>query len=144
MTITTEQLAEWKRRAESLRARCSIRGVLSVHAYVLPEALDQAATIVALVAEVERLRADLARVRQERYDALSVTSRDGLLSSEWILRTGKAERERNEALAEVGTLRARVAELEGLLAETNGCHVPGVHREDCDSTCRGACCGGGA
>lgn len=40
-----------------------------------------------------RLRSENDRLRQERYDALSVTSKDGLLASEWVARTGKAERE---------------------------------------------------
>jgi hypothetical protein len=38
------------------------------------------------------------RSYQDRYDALNVKSRDGLLSSEWLLRTGIAERERDEAI----------------------------------------------
>ena len=41
------------------------------------------------------------RRRQDRADALSVMSTDGLLSSEWVLRAGKAERERNEAQAKL-------------------------------------------
>lgn len=38
------------------------------------------------------------RLRQERSDALNVKTKEGLTCSEWILRTGKAERERDEAL----------------------------------------------
>lgn len=45
------------------------------------------------------------RRRQERADALNVKTKDGLTSSEWILRTGKAERERDEALRELERLR---------------------------------------
>lgn len=65
----------------------------------------------ALLAEVDRLREvfasgastmaqatdEIERLRQDRSDALSVTSRDGLLASEWVARTGKAERELAEA-----------------------------------------------
>ena len=52
--------------------------------------------------KIAELQTDNTRLRQERHDALSVTSRDGLLSSEWVLRTGQAER--------------RVAELEALIS----------------------------
>ena len=44
------------------------------------------------------------RLAEERADALNVKSKDGLLSSEWIARTGKAERERDAALARVKEL----------------------------------------
>lgn len=67
-------------------------------------------------AALERSEAENARLRQERADALSVTSRDGLLSSEWVLRTGQAER--------------RVAELEALLAQTD--FILSVLNGDCD------------
>jgi hypothetical protein len=50
-----------------------------------------------LIREVKQLQRELDRVRQERSDALNVKSKEGLLSSEWIARTGKAERERDEA-----------------------------------------------
>lgn len=60
--------------------------------------------------ECERLTKENARLFQDRYDALSVTSRDGLLSSEWVARTGKAERQRDEAHAELTALRQREAE----------------------------------
>ena len=40
---------------------------------------------------------ELERLRQERRDALSVHTKEGLLASEWVLRTGKAERELAEA-----------------------------------------------
>lgn len=59
----------------------------------------------ALRAEVVRWKAENTRLFRDRYDALSVTSREGLLSSEWVARTGKAERERDEAEAEVERLR---------------------------------------
>jgi len=58
--------------------------------------------------EIERLEELAERRRQDRADALNVKSRDGLLSSEWLARTGKAERERDEARAEVERLRARI------------------------------------
>lgn len=65
-------------------------------------ALDkERATIATLRAELERARADYDRMKLDRADALNVRSRDGLLSSEWIARTGKAERERDEARAEL-------------------------------------------
>lgn len=55
--------------------------------------------------ERDRLVAENDRLRQDRYDALSVTSKDGLLASEWVARTGKAERESK-------ALSARIRELE--------------------------------
>ena len=45
-----------------------------------------------VTAERDEAREREIRLWQDRYDALSVTSRDGLLSSEWVLRTWKAER----------------------------------------------------
>lgn len=48
-------------------------------------------------AERDEANARADQAHRDRYDALSVTSKDGLLSSEWILRTGQAERERDEA-----------------------------------------------
>ena len=63
------------------------------------EAIDRAR------AAVSRLAADNARLKEERAAALSVTTREGLLASEWVLRTGMAERKRDR-------LAARVAELE--------------------------------
>ena len=50
-------------------------------------------------AECERAWVAHREMWQERYDALNVKSRDGLLASEWVARTGKAERERDEARA---------------------------------------------
>lgn len=68
--------------------------------------------------EISELKDQLAkaldyaeRARRDRYDALGVKTKEGLLASEWLLRTGKAERERDEALAEVARLRGEVAKL---------------------------------
>ena len=58
-----------------------------------------------LLEHVDELEADAVRLRQDRYDALSVYSTDGLLSSEWVARSGKAEREVKE-------LEAKLAKLE--------------------------------
>lgn len=70
----------------------------------------RARDIRALVARVRAVETYNTKLYQDRYDALSVTSREGLLASEWIARTGKAERERDEA-------RKRIAELEREHAE---------------------------
>ncbi len=53
------------------------------------------------VADAEEVR---GRLVAERAAALSVTTREGLSASEWVLRTGLAERERDSALAEVARL----------------------------------------
>lgn len=63
-----------------------------------------------LIQHIQKMEKKLARAIQDRYDALSVTSKEGLLSSEWVARTGKAEREAN-------SLRTRVSELEKELEE---------------------------
>ena len=71
---------------------------------------EAAAFIAQQAQEIERLEAEFDRLRQDRADALSVTTREGLGASEWIARTGKAERERNEALARIASLEAQLAE----------------------------------
>ena len=71
-----------------------------------------AKALMTATAEVERLTAHNRKLWQERYDALSVTSRDGLLSSEWVARTGKAERERDEALESVREANREIYALE--------------------------------
>lgn len=60
------------------------------------------------VAELEALA---ERRRQERLDALSVTTREGLSASEWVLRTGKAEQRVAELEREAQYLRERTAAL---------------------------------
>lgn len=55
-----------------------------------------------LRATVERLEGENDQLRQDRYDA----SRDGLLASEWVARTGKAERERDAFRADAAAFRA--------------------------------------
>ena len=52
------------------------------------------------VAALETVLAALEQAQRERYEALSVTSKEGLLASEWVARTGRAE-------AEVARLRAQ-------------------------------------
>jgi hypothetical protein len=52
------------------------------------------------VAALEAVLAAPAPAQRERYEALSVTSKEGLLASEWVARTGRAE-------AEVARLRAQ-------------------------------------
>jgi hypothetical protein len=52
------------------------------------------------VAALEAVLAALEQAQRERYEALSVTSKEGLLASEWVARTGRAE-------AEVARLRAQ-------------------------------------
>ena len=40
------------------------------------------------------------RIFQDRYDLLTVHTKEGMLASEWLMRTATAERERDEARAE--------------------------------------------
>lgn len=63
------------------------------------------AKLAAAEARVAELEAHGDRLRQDRADALSVKSREGLLASEWVARTGKAERERDKAEAAAGQMR---------------------------------------
>lgn len=49
---------------------------------------------------IEKLEEDNDRLRRERAEALTVHTKEGLLASEWVARTGKAE-------AEVRRLRER-------------------------------------
>ena len=65
-----------------------------------------------LQAEVEKLKAESERLRQDRADVLNVKSKDGLTSSEWIMRTGKAERERDEARALLAKVADALCELQ--------------------------------
>lgn len=68
--------------------------------------------------EIERLRAENAelivkneQLYKDRYDALSVHTKEGMLASEWLLRTGKAERRVKELEAESAELRSSNAML---------------------------------
>jgi len=64
------------------------------------QSLDDCETLIevqserdALTERVAELERENDRLRRDRYEALSVTSRDGLLASEWVARTGRAEAE---------------------------------------------------
>lgn len=75
----------------------------------------------ALEKETERLRQDVERLRRERSQLLDVKSTDGLSSSEWMMRTARAEaevarltRERDEADAAHEDERMRWQDESGL------------------------------
>lgn len=53
----------------------------------------------------ERIVAGYDRIFQDRYDLLTVESKEGLLSSEWLMRTARAERECNDLRNEVARLK---------------------------------------
>jgi hypothetical protein len=63
------------------------------------------------------------RRRVEREAALSVQSKDGLLSSEWVLRTGMAERRAEQA-------EARIEKVLALLANGGNARAPGPSCSD--------------
>lgn len=54
---------------------------------------DEAASadVDALIAEVRRLCVQNDQLRRDRYEALTVHTKEGLLASEWLARTGRAE-----------------------------------------------------
>lgn len=62
----------------------------------LKERREVEAMFTAQGARVAVLEAENARLRQERHDALSAKTTEGLSAAEWQLRTGTAERERDE------------------------------------------------
>ena len=74
-------------------------------------------------AEIERLRGDNDRLRADRCALLEVQSVDGLLSSEWLMRTATAEKALKEA-------RARITELEAQEREGRDPPVPGEEVRD--------------
>jgi len=62
-------------------------------------------TNVCLSSDVDALEAENARLLQDRLDYSNVKTTDGMNSSEWIWRTGKAERERDALEARVKNLK---------------------------------------
>jgi hypothetical protein len=61
-----------------------------------------------LLDALEEAEALAERRKAERVAALSVTTKEGLLASEWVLRTGLAEQERDRLLGEVERLRGEL------------------------------------
>ena len=57
---------------------------------------------------IRELEAEVARLKQDKADALNVRSKDGLLSSEWIARTGAAERRAEAAEAKLRAVGDRI------------------------------------
>lgn len=53
----------------------------------------------------ERIVAGYERLFQDRFDLLTVQTKEGMLASEWVMRTAQAERERDELRNEVARLR---------------------------------------
>lgn len=72
----------------------------------------------------------LAALERERDDALNVKTKEGLTCSEWIARTGKAERERDESLSRAESAESENARLRGLLLKLDTClrgHFIGIN-----------------
>jgi len=64
-------------------------------------------------AEIARLAEDNDQLRRDRYEALSVYTKEGLLASEWVAKTGRAK-------ADLAAVNAKVRELrEALQADTD-------------------------
>jgi hypothetical protein len=89
-----------------------ISAVGRLHAGGNPEEIRAAEELLVMgISELEALRAENDRLRQDRLDYSSATTSEGLNASEWIWRTGKAERERDALRAERDALAARVEAL---------------------------------
>lgn len=65
----------------------------------------------ALCAALHEAWGENDRLRQDRADALNVKTREGLTCSEWIARTGAAERERDELAALVEKMSEALSEI---------------------------------
>lgn len=70
-----------------------------------------AASVLIAAGQLTGLISEVRDLKQERYDLLSVKSTDGLLSSEWLMRTAKAE----------ARTRALVSALEQIANLAPGC-----------------------
>lgn len=57
---------------------------------------------------ISEAREEQTRLRQERFDALNARTTEGLSAAEWQLRTGKAERERDQARTSEAVWRKRL------------------------------------
>ena len=82
----------------AINALLKVRAKLEEHISGLEKSLENARK------ERDETLALAERRKQDRDDALSATTTEGLSASEWQLRTGKAERERDEAVREVDRL----------------------------------------
>jgi hypothetical protein len=97
-------LAALRTAAWSMPIECpSAKNIMFNAADEFEKTIDRAE---ASEAALEAMTADNNRLRQDRKDALSVVSTDGMSASEWVARTGKAERELEAVTAERGTLDA--------------------------------------
>jgi hypothetical protein len=99
----------------------------SVHLIQLKHACEEAASVI------ENLRAELAkkdeeiaelqkaydRVWKDRYDLLGITSTDSLLSSEWVMRTARAEVMVKEKDEEIANLKKKFLSAENTIVQNN-------------------------
>ena len=108
---------------ESLRQQLAVSerqyyaafGELEATKQQLAEALDAHAKTKA---ECERAWKRHDEMYRERYDALSAKTTEGMSAAEWQLRTGKAERERNQLREELAHARREIEELRKALEAT--------------------------
>lgn len=59
--------------------------------------------------EWKALSESYERIFQDRYDLLTVHTKEGMLASEWLMRTATAERERDEERAELAFIQTEYA-----------------------------------
>ena len=71
---------------------------------------EAVAKVATLEAEKEDLEARHDQMYQDRFDALNARTTEGMSAAEWQLRTGKAERERGEAMERLAKILERILE----------------------------------
>ena len=104
LAVRNGELLRAEARAAELEAL--LRGAMEfLEGVIVPEVHEPGAD-----PRIDAIRAALKETKRERYEALSVDSKEGLLCSEWVSRTGAAEARRDRA-------EARAEELAGLLRE---------------------------
>lgn len=74
--------------------------------------------------EWKALSESYERIFQDRYDLLTVHTKEGMLASEWVMRTATAERERDQLRKEVERLRWG-NDMACENTPTAGCECPG-------------------
>jgi hypothetical protein len=102
-------------------------------------------SVPTLTVEVEELREENDRLRQDRLDYSHTTTTEGMNASEWIWRTGRAEREADALRALARQLgealeraRERCSQMECSMTDSQG-YFAHVRRLQWDAGCEKSC-----